>query len=69
MLLLTCYQENHISMFLLPYFLTQPLQMKASCRRRAIYPTVELAIFVIFFYIFPMHRYLLGPHIEDMMGL
>ena len=28
---------------------TQPLQEEASCRRRAIYLTAELAIFVIFF--------------------
>ena len=30
---------------------------EASCRRRAIYPTVELAILVIFFYIVPIHRF------------
>ena len=36
---------------------TQPLQIKTSCRRRAIYPTRELAIFVIYFYIVPIYRY------------
>ena len=37
---------------------TQPLQKEASCRRRVIYPTRELAIFVIFFSIVPIHTYL-----------
>ena len=32
------------------------LAKEASCRRRAIYPTVELTIFAIFFYTVPMHR-------------
>ena len=36
---------------------TQPLQKDACCRRRAIYPTREMAIFVIFFFIVPIHRY------------
>ena len=36
---------------------TQPLQKEASCRRRAIYPTRELAIFFIFFYIVSVHPY------------
>ena len=33
------------------------LQRKASCRRRAIYPTRELAVFVMFFNIVPIHWY------------
>ena len=37
---------------------TQFLQRKASCCRRAIYPTRELTIFVIFLNIVPMHTYL-----------
>ena len=37
-----------------PWCFTQPLHKEASCRRRAIYPTIELAIIVIFFFsLFP----------------
>ena len=52
-----CCPSFLVGMMLIERSPTQPLQKEASCRGRAISPTKELAIFVIFFFIDPIHTH------------